>query len=82
LYLVGRKTISVTEYTFRLLLALIRNIVHIDYLLKYTNELTRVDYEDKMGVRTITSEWYIDSKVPFFYIVDLYCIRKNRYNWV
>ena len=66
MYLIGRKTISVTEYNFRLLLALIRNIVHIDYLLKYTNELTRVDYEDKMGVRTITSEWSIDSKVPFF----------------
>ena len=66
MYLVGRKTISVTEYTFRLLSALIRNIVHIDHLLKYTNELTRVDYEDKMGVRTITSEWSIDSKFPFF----------------
>lgn len=66
MYLIGRKTIFVTEYTFRLLLALIRNIVHSDYLLKYTNELTRVDYEDKMGVRTITSEWSIDSKVPFF----------------
>lgn len=66
MYLVGRKTISVIEYTFRLLLALIVNIVHIDYLLKYTNELTRVNYEDKMGVRTITSEWSIDSKVPFF----------------
>ena len=66
MYLVGRKTISVTEYTFRLLLALIRNIVHIDYLLKCTNELTRVNYEDKTGVRTIASEWSIDSKIPFF----------------
>jgi phosphoglycerate dehydrogenase-like enzyme len=47
LYLVGRNTISVTEYTFRLLLALDRNIVHIDYLLKYTNELNRVDYKEK-----------------------------------
>ncbi len=66
MYLVGRKTISVTKYTFRLSLVLIRNIVHIDYLLKYTNELARVNYEDKMGARTITSEWSIDLEVPFF----------------
>jgi D-3-phosphoglycerate dehydrogenase len=61
----GRNAVSVAEYTFGLLIALARNIAHTDHLMKYTQELTTADYEDKKGVRTITSEWSLDPRAPF-----------------
>ena len=67
LYTPGRNAISVAEYTFGLMISLVRHIHTVHHLLKYTSELTQVHYEDKQTADTlsITSEWSLDSRAPF-----------------
>lgn len=60
----GRNAISVAEFTFGLILCLARNISKTDHLLKYTQQLTNVEYKDKSG-KEITSEWSLDPRAPF-----------------
>ena len=66
LYTPGRNAVSVAEYTFGLMLSLARHIHKVHHLLKYTSELTRVNYEDKTPDKlTVTSEWSLDARAPF-----------------
>lgn len=64
IYPAGRNAVAVAEFTFGMLLSLIRNISKTDYLLKHTNQLTNVTYSDKVG-KNITSEWSLDPNAPF-----------------
>ncbi len=62
----GRNAISVAEYTLGLMISLARHISQVDHLLRYTSELTQVDYEDKpVDRRGVTSEWSLDANAPF-----------------
>ena len=62
----GRNAISVAEYTIGLMIDLARNISKTHHLLRYSEELTNVQYEDKTPERrSITSEWSMDADAPF-----------------
>lgn len=66
LYTPGRNAVSVAEYTFGLMISVVRHIHHVHHLLKYTTELTQVSYEDKTADKLeVTSEWSLDSRAPF-----------------
>ncbi len=66
LYTPGRNAVSVAEFTFALMLNVARHAAEVHHLLKYTEELTQVSYEDKPGDRTeVTSEWSLDPDAPF-----------------
>ena len=66
LFAPGRNAISVAEYTIGLMLAATRFIAQSHHLLRYTDELTSVNYNDKQGERgKITSEWSLDPGAPF-----------------
>ena len=66
LFAPGRNSVSVAEYTLGLMLAVARHIPTVHHLLRYTDELTSVTYNDKVGERqTITSEWSMDPRAPF-----------------
>ena len=66
LYTPGRNAVSVAEFTFALMLNVARHAAEVHHLLKYTEELTQVSYEDKPEERTeITSEWSLDPDAPF-----------------
>lgn len=62
----GRNAIAVAEHTIALLMDVSKNVCRTDYLLKYTDELTNVEYNDANGQRTATmSEWSMDPTAPF-----------------
>ncbi|HEX9924813.1 MAG TPA: NAD(P)-dependent oxidoreductase [Anaerolineae bacterium] len=66
LYPPGRNAVSVAEYTFGLMIGLARHIPKTHHLLRYTDELTRLTYEDKAPDRRhVTSEWSMDRRAPF-----------------
>ena len=60
----GRNAIAVAEHTIALLMAVSKNISLTDHLLKYTDQLTNVQYDDEGGKRAETmSEWSMDPTV-------------------
>ncbi len=62
----GRNAIAVAEHAIALLMCVSKNIALTDHLLKYTDELTNVEYEDAGGKRATTmSEWSMDPTAPF-----------------
>ena len=62
----GRNAIAVEEHTIALLMAVSKNISLTDHLLKYTDQLTNVQYDDEGGKRAETmSEWSMDPTAPF-----------------
>lgn len=62
----GRNAIAVAEHTIALLMAASKNISLTDHLLKYTDQLTNVQYDDEGGKRAETmSEWSMDPTAPF-----------------
>lgn len=62
----GRNAIAVAEHTIALLMCVSKNMSLTDHLLKYTDELTGVAYEDNNGKRAETmSEWSMDPTAPF-----------------
>lgn len=62
----GRNAIAVAEHTIALLMNVSKNMSLTDHLLKYTDELTNVSYNDADGQRTATmSEWSMDPTAPF-----------------
>jgi D-3-phosphoglycerate dehydrogenase len=62
----GRNAIAVAEHTIALLMNVSKNMSLTDHLLKYTDELTNVEYNDADGQRTATmSEWSMDPTAPF-----------------
>lgn len=62
----GRNAIAVAEHTIALLMAVSKNISLTDHLLKYTDQLTNVQYDDEGGKRAETmSEWSMDPTAPF-----------------
>jgi len=66
LFAPGRNAISVAEHTLGLMFSLARHIARTHHLLRYTDELTSITYNDKVGERqTITSEWSMDPRAPF-----------------
>ena len=61
----GRNAIAVAEHTIALLMAVSKNISLTDHLLKYTDQLTNVQYDDEGGKRAETmSEWSMDPTAP------------------
>lgn len=66
LYPPGRNAVSVAEYTVGLMISVARHIPDVHHLLRFTSELTSVQYEDKAPDRLeITSEWSMDPRAPF-----------------
>lgn len=62
----GRNAIAVAEHTIALLMCVSKNMSLTDHLLKYTDELTGVTYNDGGGKRAETmSEWSMDPTAPF-----------------
>ena len=62
----GRNAIAVAEHTIALLMCVSKNISLTDHLLKYTDQLTGVHYNDDGGKRAETmSEWSMDPTAPF-----------------
>ncbi|MBM6948781.1 2-hydroxyacid dehydrogenase [Mordavella massiliensis] len=62
----GRNAIAVAEHTIALLMCVSKNISLTDHLLKYTDQLTNVQYNDNGGKRAETmSEWSMDPTAPF-----------------
>ena len=62
----GRNAIAVAEHTIALLMCVSKNISLTDHLLKYTDQLTGVEYNDNGGKRAETmSEWSMDPTAPF-----------------
>ena len=62
----GGNAIDVAEHTIALLMAVSKNISLTDHLLKYTDQLTNVQYDDEGGKRAETmSEWSMDPTAPF-----------------
>lgn len=62
----GRNAIAVAEHTIALLMCVSKNMSLTDHLLKYTDELTGVSYNDEGGKRAETmSEWSMDPTAPF-----------------
>ncbi len=62
----GRNAIAVAEHTIALLMCVSKNISLTDHLLKYTDQLTNVQYNDNEGKRAETmSEWSMDPTAPF-----------------
>lgn len=62
----GRNAIAVAEHTIALLMCVSKNISLTDHLLKYTDQLTNVQYNDNAGKRAETmSEWSMDPTAPF-----------------
>jgi D-3-phosphoglycerate dehydrogenase len=62
----GRNAVSVAEYTIGLMIAVARHIPKVHHLLRYTSDLTGVQYEDKMPDQLdVTSEWSLDPRAPF-----------------
>lgn len=62
----GRNAIAVAEHTIALLMCVSKNISLTDHLLKYTDQLTNVQYNDNDGKRAETmSEWSMDPTAPF-----------------
>lgn len=65
IYPPGRNAVSVAEHAFGLMLSISRNIHKVDHLIKYTTELTRVEYEEKTrGKMGVPSEWSFDANAP------------------
>lgn len=66
LFTPGRNAVAVAEYTLGLMLSIARSIPTSHHLLRYTDELTAVNYSDKSGAREgVTSEWSMDPDAPF-----------------
>lgn len=66
LFTPGRNAVSVAEYTIGLMISVARHLSEAYHLLKYTEELTEVQYSDKASDRrAVTSEWSIDPLAPF-----------------
>ncbi len=66
LYTPGRNAVSVAEYTFALMISVARHLPEAHRLLRYTDELTGVDYGDAAADRLgATSEWSLDPRAPF-----------------
>lgn len=62
----GRNAIAVAEHTIALLMCVSKNMSLTDHLLKYTDQLTGVAYNDDAGKRAETmSEWSMDPTAPF-----------------
>ena len=62
----GRNAIAVAEHTIALLMCVSKNMSLTDHLLKYTDQLTNVQYHDNGGKRAETmSEWSMDPDAPF-----------------
>ena len=62
----GRNAIAVAEHTIALLMCVSKNMSLTDHLLKYTDDLTGVAYDDNSGKRAETmSEWSMDPTAPF-----------------
>lgn len=62
----GRNAIAVAEHTIALLMCVSKNMSLTDHLLKYTDQLTNVQYNDNGGKRAETmSEWSMDPDAPF-----------------
>jgi D-3-phosphoglycerate dehydrogenase len=65
LYPPGRNAVSVAEYAFGLMINLSRHIHEVYHLMKYTHELTRVEYkEHARGRMGFPSEWSFDASAP------------------
>jgi D-3-phosphoglycerate dehydrogenase len=65
LYPPGRNAVSVAEYAFGLMISLSRNIHEVYHLMKYTTDLTRVEYrEHARGRMGFPSEWSFDASAP------------------
>lgn len=65
IYPPGRNAVSVAEYAFGLMLSISRHIHEVYHLMKYTTELTRVDYRNKSkGRMNVPSEWSFDPQAP------------------
>jgi D-3-phosphoglycerate dehydrogenase / 2-oxoglutarate reductase len=66
LFTPGRNAVAVAEYTLGLMLSIARSIPTTHHLLRYTDQLTAVNYSDKSGERgVVTSEWSMDPDAPF-----------------
>lgn len=66
LFTPGRNAVAVAEYTLGLMLSIARSIPTTHHLLRYTDDLTAVNYSDKSGAREgVTSEWSMDPDAPF-----------------
>ena len=62
----GRNAVSVAEYTMGMMIAIARHIHLAHHLLRYTEELTQINYDDERERnRLITSEWSMDPRAPF-----------------
>ncbi len=62
----GRNAVSVAEFTLAMMIGVARHLAEVYHLLKYTEELTQVSYEDKKDERKdVTSEWSLDPAAPF-----------------
>lgn len=61
---IGRNAISVAEFNFGMLLSLARNISKVDHLLKYTDEITGMNYSRNDQLKG-PSEWSLDAQAPF-----------------
>jgi len=60
----GRNAVSVAEFTFGMLLSLVRNIARTDHLLKHTGEITGMEYSRNDQLKG-PSEWSLDPGAPF-----------------
>ena len=66
LFTPGRNAVAVAEYTLGLMISIARSIPTTHHLLRYTEDLTAVNYSDKAGDRmNVTSEWSMDPGAPF-----------------
>ena len=66
LFTPGRNAVAVAEYTLGLMISIARSIPTTHHLLRYTEDLTAVNYSDKTGDRkNVTSEWSMDPGAPF-----------------
>ena len=65
LYPPGRNAVSVAEYAFGLMLSVSRHIHEVYHLMKYTRELTRIDYRSETkGRMNVPSEWSFAPHAP------------------
>lgn len=66
LFAPGRTATSVAEFTFGLILSLVRHISKTDYLLKRTELLTCSEYVSRKAAgREAVSEWSLDTQAPY-----------------
>lgn len=67
LYPHGRNAVTVAEFAFGLMLAIARNIARVDYLIKYSDELTSdVPLPGTSSDRAVTSEWSLAQGAPMW----------------